>query len=209
MKLYLSSYGVGNRATELQTMASGRTIGVVPNAIDYVDTEARALSVARNLAQLRDLGIATTELDLRAFFGNPQGLARALDDIGGVWVRGGNTFVLRQAMRLSGFDALLRDRTGTDFLYGGYSAGVCVLGPRLEGLHHVDDPAICPYPNSEVVWEGLGILSYLVLPHYQSDHPEAGDIDKDVEYCLDQGIVFRTLRDGEVIVEEVPPTPPR
>jgi len=82
---------------------------------------------------------------------------------------------------------------------------VCVLAPRLEGLHHVDDPTVCPYPGSSVIWEGLGILDYLVLPHYKSDHPESANIDRDVEYCTKNGIPFRTLRDGEVIIEDFSP----
>lgn len=117
-------------------------------------------------------------------------------------MRGGNTFVLRQAMRLSGFETLIRELVDTDFLYGGYSAGVCVLAPSLTGLQQVDDATLTPYPNSEVIWDGIGLLDYLVLPHFESDHPESADIDKEVEYCRREGIPFKTLRDGEVIVVE-------
>jgi dipeptidase E len=51
-----------------------------------------------------------------------------------------------------------------------------------------------------VIWEGLGFLDYLILPHYKSDHHESAAIDKEVEYCARHGIPFRTLRDGEVII---------
>jgi dipeptidase E len=70
-------------------------------------------------------------------------------------------------MRLSGFDELVGDLNATDFLYGGCSAGVCVLAPNLDALQHVDDPSVTPYVNSVIVWEGLGLLDDLVLPHYQ------------------------------------------
>ena len=116
-----------------------------------------------------------------------------MEDLDGVWVRGGNTFVLRQAMRLSGLDDVLTDLLASDFLYGGYSAGVCVLAPSLRGLGQVDDPTASPYPGSEVIWEGLGLLDYLILPHYQSDHPESADVDKEVEYCKREGMPFKTL----------------
>ena len=53
------------------------------------------------------------------------------------------------------------------------------------------------------LWEGVGLLDYLVLPHYQSDHPESPAIDLEVAYCREQRIPFRTLRDGEVIVAEI------
>ena len=87
-------------------------------------------------------------------------------------------------------------------LYAGYSAGACVLAPDLRGLQQVDDPSIRLYPGQDVIWEGLGLLEYLVLPHYQSDHPESAAIDKEVDYCRAHQIPFRTLRDGDVIVIE-------
>lgn len=203
MKLYLSSFEFGNEVSKLQALASGRRLGFIPNALDHVEPEARAVSNARRLEELRGLGIEAEVVDLAQYFGARDRLEEKLKTLGGVWVRGGNTFVLRQAMDLSAFDSLLEDRMETDFLYGGYSAGVCVLAPRLDGLQQVDHPELTPYPGSTVIWEGLGILDYLILPHYQSEHPESADIDKVVEYCRKAGIPFRTLPDGEVIIEDV------
>lgn len=203
MKLYLSSYRVGDRPDALQAATSSRTVGVVCNALDHIDVIGRESYVSSNRSELEGLGIATAELDLREFFDDVVSLRRELDRLGAVWVCGGNTFVLRQAMHLSGLDTLLRERIGSSFVYGGFSAGVCVLASRLEGLRHVDDPTVCPYPDSAVLWEGLGILDYLVLPHFRSDHPESEPIEKDVAYCAEHGIPFRTLRDGQVIVGEV------
>jgi dipeptidase E len=205
MRLYLSSFRIGDRADELVELVAGRPIGFVPNAMDHVPSAARAASNARSVVDLTALGIAAVELDLRQYFNDAHGLVRALDSVGGVWVRGGNTFVLRQAMRLSGFDTLLQARLATDFLYGGYSAGVCVLAPRLDGLQHVDDPSARPYPNSDVIWEGVGLLDYLILPHYQSDHPESAAVELDVAYCRAHNIAFHPLRDGEVVVTEIGP----
>jgi dipeptidase E len=200
MQLYLSSFRVGDRSDALRTMAEGRTLGFVPNALDHVESEARESSNVRSLAEVRDLGIAVEVLDFRQYFGKPNDLRARLRVLSGVWVRGGNTFVLRQAMHLSGFDAILTELVGADFLYAGYSAGICVLAPSLEGLQHVDDSTVRPYENVDVIWSGVGILDYLILPHYKSDHPESADIDTEVAYCLDHGIPLRTLRDGEVIV---------
>lgn len=200
MHLYLSSFRVGGRAEELRSLAAGRPIGFVPNALDHVTPGARAESNARSLTEVRDAGLDVRPLDLRDYFGDPRALRAALAPLGGVWVRGGNTFVLRQAMRLSGFDAVFRDVTATDFLYGGYSAGICVLAQSLDGLQHVDDPTAQPYLESQVIWDGLGLLDHLILPHYKSNHPESAAIDREVEYCTANGIPFRTLRDGEVIV---------
>ena len=60
-----------------------------------------------------------------------------------------------------------------------------------------------PYEEcKEILWEGLGILDHIILPHYKSDHPESADIDKEVEFCKRNNIPFKTLRDGEVIIIE-------
>ena len=204
MKLYLSSFRVGDRSAELAEMCSGRRIGLIPNAMDDVAPEPRAVSNDKAIKELVDLEIDVEVLDLRDYFGDRPRLEAILANLGGVWVRGGNTFVLRQAMKLSGFDGLLAERVGTDFFYGGYSAGICVLAPSLVGLGLVDDPQATPYADSEVTWEGLGLLDYLILPHYKSDHWESATIDKEVEFCTRKGIPFRTLRDGEVLVLELP-----
>ena len=201
MRFYLSSYRVGGRGADLKRLARGRPLAMISNATDHYDAEQVKLRIAGRREELAALGIEAVPFDLRDYFGRGD-IASALSSFGGVWVRGGNTFVLRQAMRLSGFDRVIEELRSHDFLYGGYSAGVAVLAPTLHGLHHVDDPTVVPYPNSSVIWEGLGFLQYLVLPHYKSDHPETGLIDKDVEYCTEHGIPFRTLRDGEVIIIE-------
>ena len=202
MDLYLSSFRVGERATDLQRLAAGKRIGYVANAVDHVASDPRAESNARSLAEVRNLGLEVEELDLQAYFGAAKDLRAKLSELGGVWVRGGNTFVLRQAMRLSGFDDALVELAATDFLYGGYSAGVCVLAPSLDGVQHVDDPTARPYGDGDVIWEGLSILDYLILPHYKSDHPESAEIDEEVAYCTEKGIPFRTLSDGDVIIIE-------
>lgn len=200
MRLYLSSYNVGDHGDRLAEMARGRTLGFVPNALDFVEESAAAESHARCVAQIADLGIRHETLDLRAYFGRGPDLRRKLRELGGLWVRGGNTFVLRQAMRRSGFDDAIRAVDDPDFLWAGYSAGICVLAPSLDGLQHVDDPTQMPYGPGDVVHDGLGLLDYLILPHYRSDHFESEAVEGEVEYCLAQGIPFRTLRDGEVLV---------
>ena len=117
---------------------------------------------------------------------------------------GGNTFVLRQAMKLSGFDAILKSMLKKDnILYGGYSAGICVLAPTMRGLELVDHPEAKPYGKKyKTIWEGLGILNYLIVPHYKSDHPESKRMNKVVKYVIDNKMLFKTLRDGEVIIIE-------
>lgn len=120
-------------------------------------------------------------------------------------MRGGNSFVLAQAFRLSGFGRILKKYFDydKDIVYGGYSAGICNIGTTLNGIHLVDDPEQHPYSEiDQIIWEGLNILNYAIVPHYKSDHGESEDIDKVVQYMIDNKIPFKVLRDGEVIIIE-------
>ena len=203
MKFYLSSYKIGKKAEKLKELARGKKIGFIPNALDYVEPKARQESNKKDMKDLSDLGIDVEMLDLKDYFGKKEELKKKIDNLGGVWIRGGNTFVLRQAMKISGFDEIIKNMKRKDFLYGGYSAGICILAPSLKALQQVDKPDIMPYEESkEVIWDGLGILDYIILPHYKSDHPESAEIDKEVEFCKKNNIPFKTLRDGEVIIIE-------
>jgi dipeptidase E len=203
MKFYLSSFKVGRETEKLKELVpTGKKLGFVPNALDYVDPNPRRESNEKNIKDLTDLGIEVEMLDLQDYFNKQDELRKKIEELGGLWVRGGNTFVLRQAMKLSGLDNILKSMESENFLYGGYSAGACILSPKLDHLQIVDDPTITPYDVKEVVWEGLGLIDYAILPHYKSDHPESKDIDKEVRYCKDNNIQFKTLRDGEVIIIE-------
>ena len=207
MRFYLSSYKVGNESGKLLGLmpASNHTIGYIPNAADFahVDLVRRAETISENTDSLSELGLEVSMLNLRDYFGKKRLLRNKLKELGGVFVAGGNTFVLRQAMKLSGFDEIITEmkKTKADFLYAGYSAGICVLAPNLKALQIVDDSTQTPYPEQkEVIWEGLGFLDHIILPHYKSDHPESEDIDKEVEYCEKNNVPYKTLRDGEVLI---------
>jgi len=196
MKFYLSSYKLGNKTEKLKEMLGSKKIAYIPNAIDYLDENL--VNNEKNLNLLKEINIETEILDLKNYFGKKKELYSKIQNFGGVMVAGGNTFVLREAMFLSGFDKIIK-KLPDDFLYAGWSAGVCVLAPNFDGIKQVDDPTQNPY-NTKVINEGLGILDYLILPHYKSNHPESKDIDREVEFCKKNNILFRTLRDGEVII---------
>ena len=73
----------------------------------------------------------------------------------------------------------------------------------MHGIELVDPKdEICEGYEREVVWDGLNILGYAVAPHYDSDHPESNDIDKCITYFVDNHMLFKALRDGEVIVRD-------
>jgi dipeptidase E len=204
MRLYLSSYRLGNSTELLQAMVgSNSRVAVIANALDASDASRRKELVQREFSDLSALGFEPTEIDLRAFFDGSFS-TEVLAGYGLVWVRGGNAFNLRRAMAYSSFDNVIGSLLRKDaIIYGGYSAGVCVLSPDLHGIELCDNPNNVPEKyQPEVIWDGLSIVPYAVAPHYKSDHPESPMIDDVVKYFEQHEVEFKTLRDGEVIVQK-------
>lgn len=206
MRLYLSSYRIGDRAGSLLALlGNGRRAAIIENALDGISQSARDLyrtEVYDPAMELASLGIAGTPLDLRDYFGRPDALANALSAYDLVWVMGGNSFVLRRAMKQSGFDDVITAMLEEDaIVYGGFSAGAVVAAPSLEGIHLMDDPdEVPPGYDPEPVWDGLGLIDHAIVPHYRSPHTESAAADRAVRHLMGRGLRYRALRDGEVIV---------
>lgn len=204
MRLYLSSYQLGNQPERLLSLlGEGRRTAVISNAGDLnPQTEERDARHKQQMEELRNMGLEPIDLDLRNYFGKTEELKKVLLGFNLIWVKGGNAFVLRRAFLQSGADTIIKDLLTSDLLvYGGYSAGIDMLTPSLRGTELVDDPNAVPEGyNPEIIWNCLGILPYAVAPHYKSDHPESAAVDKSVEYLINNHIPFIALRDGEVIV---------
>lgn len=207
MKLYLSSYRLGNEADQLANLVgNNKKVAVILNALDFsTDEERRTKSQQREFDDLKSVGLQAEELDLRPYFGKWEALEKKIREYGLIWVRGGNAFVLRRAMHQSGFDTILQELASQDDLvYGGYSAGVCVIGPTLRGIEIVDDPGIVPEGyEKDVIWEGVGLVDFSFAPHYQSNHPESASIEKLVAFYEENNMPYRALSDGEVIVQTI------
>jgi dipeptidase E len=202
MRLYLSSFRLGDKPDELvRLFGRGSRVAVIANATDFLSEKERIIKVRTEYDLLRNLGFEIEEIDLRDYFSKEDDLRMRLNNFDAVWVRGGNVFLLRRAFYQSGMDQIIKDLLENNLIaYGGYSAGVCVLSPTLRGLDLVDEPYEVPAGyESDVIWDGLGVLPYSVAPHYRSDHPESADVDKVVTYLVENNIPFKPLRDGEVI----------
>lgn len=78
------------------------------------------------------MGFEPQVVDLREYFGEAAKLWQLVESAGSVFVLGGNVFILRQAMYLSGLDQIIIDqKENSDFLYSGHSAAGCVLHLHL------------------------------------------------------------------------------
>ncbi len=215
MKLYLSSFKVGNQKEKLVDMVGKRKIALIPNAIDFksddptVNPRTRSISLNDDIRELESLGIEYEVLDLRNYFGKKEELEAKLKEFGGVYVRGGNSFLLRKAFKQSKFDEILRDKMNDpEFVYAGYSAGAVVLAPTLKGIDIVDNPYIkVEGYDDEIIWEGLGIIPFSIAPHFDPDwrtkerpHPESEKIEATVKFFKENSNTYVAMRDGEVII---------
>jgi dipeptidase E len=200
---------LGDHPDRLLAMAGGRgaRMAVVTNALDYIPLEARleyARTQSDTIAYFAGHGFDPSPIDLRFYFGRGAALRDVLLRHRIVWAVGGNAFLLRRAMRESGFDRLVRDLLGEGLIYGGWSAGACVAGTSLRPIGLMDDPDVTAtgYGTGEPVWEGLGLVPFTIIPHHASDHPEAPAAERAVEFAIAQGIEHIALRDGDVLVSD-------
>jgi dipeptidase E len=201
MKLYLSSYRLGDQPEQLvELVGEGRRAAIIFNACDQFEDRLRVHD--REERDLATLGFAADELDLRSYFGHPEALERRLTELDLLWVVGGNTFVLARAMNAARFADAAATRIQTNGLtYAGYSAGACVTGPDLEGIHLMDDPAVIPEGyDPSIPTDTLGWIPLRIVPHWRSDHPEAPAAEIASSYMEQQGLAHRTIRDGQVVV---------
>jgi dipeptidase E len=202
MRLYLSSFDLGDRPEELVALAgSARRAAIIVNALDH-RPEGRAIWLKQQTDKLVGLGFSVVELDLRSYFGAPDGLKRFLSDIDLVWINGGNAFILRRAMKQSGFDLLIKSAVARDeIVYAGFSAAAVITFDSLKGLELTDDPEDVPSGyDANIVWEGLGFVPFALAVHFRSDHPESASVDREIAFYEAGRIPYRTLRDGEVLV---------
>jgi dipeptidase E len=201
MRLYLSSFDLGNAPSELAALAPKGRVALIMNALDN-RPEAREKWRSGQRQKLETLGLTVSDLDLRDFFAMTDRLRGALEGFDMVWINGGNAFILRRAMKLSRMDeAILSLLDRDEIVYAGFSAAAVIASHSLRGLDAVDDPHDVPagYP-AEIEWKGLGILPFAIVVHYKSNHFESAAVEQEVQYYERTGIPYRTLRDGEAFV---------
>lgn len=205
MILYLSSYRFGDRVERLRDLVTGpRRAAVIANALDFsTDLARKEANVGSVIARIEELGFAASETDLRLFFGNPDGLQHRLEGVGLIWTLGGNSFLLRSAMRQSGLDAFLLGHGESNSSTAASARALWRSRRRSEKSHLVDPPEViaqlrCMGPRScGTGWR----LCPTASRHTTTRHtPESELIDRAIEYFRNQSMPFKAIRDGEVII---------
>lgn len=195
MKLYLSSYRIPNIAALEKLLGkplSGVSVALIPNAKDYYSERARTFKVGELVAYMKDLGLQVEIVDLRNY-SDPAALQQKLASFDLIWAMGGNTFILRDEMRRSGFDRIIVDFLNAGKVYGGDSAGALVAGASISGIELADEPGFA----ETVINDGLHLVPFVILPHI--DNPQYTHIPpvfRDTH--RDQSII--ELKDSQAVV---------
>lgn len=201
MKLYLSSYQLGNFTDELKRLIGkgDAKIAVCVNALD-ANKEFRRKVLDRELEAMRSLGFGAEELDLRDYFNKNTDLLERMREYDAIWISGGNVFILAKAFKQSGFNQVIEQKVKTgDLVYAGYSAAFCVLTPSLHGVELVDDKdAVAEGYEPGEIWEGIGLIDFYPIVHFRSNHHESELVEKEYEYVCKNNINHKTFKDGDV-----------
>lgn len=207
MRLFLSSYRAGGHNAELLDFLRGiEKVAFISNAKDYKTQAERNISMRENFDFWQSLRIEPSEVDLKPYF-HKTGAEKLLDGFDFVWLAGGNAFLLRRALKYSGLDKYLIGRVRSGSLaYGGESAGAILAAPTLRGSEdedtpdHEDDPNYVPKGyDRKVLWDGLGFLDFVPVPHYQS--ADVGEsIVGYIKYLDEHKIPRKTIREDQVLI---------
>ena len=205
MILYLSSQKFGIDTTFLKEwiIEHGNKILLIFNALDAKVQEKIDNNVNDDISLLEQIGFEVKVLDLKEYFENQEELKQICQKYNSFCVMGGNVFVLRQAMKYSGFDTILEEKKNDEnCLYIGYSSGCCVLSKDIEIYKDVDEP-ICFYRQGQILYEGIGFIDYVFVPHHKSNYHKVHLIDELVDLCQKNRIEYKALTDGEVSIEKI------
>ncbi|SJM58033.1 Type 1 glutamine amidotransferase-like domain-containing protein [Gulosibacter sp. 10] len=158
----------------LLSLGAGAVPGFIASCVDrpaaevrvgYLNDAARSYPAewfaAAEREQLAAFGYRLIDI-AAGEFEDADAFRAALDGVDALYAAGGNTFVLLEALRRRGSDAVVVERVRAGLPYIGSSAGSIVTGPSAEPASLMDDPAEAPDLSDRA---GLGLVDAVVIPH--------------------------------------------
>jgi dipeptidase E len=197
MNLYLSSYRIPTPEDVYDLAGTRKPVcALIENAKDYKPDDEREFKLQETTSYLIDLGFSVTRFDLRKDSDISQ--LAGLDTYNCLFVAGGNTFTLRQAMFRSGFDHIVQDLLNRGVVYIGESAGAIVAGRTLKGTETADELS----GVDQVIWEGLRLIDKIFVPH--ADNSEFQDYVEKMKklYREDEGLVLLNDNQAYIVQDE-------
>jgi dipeptidase E len=132
------------------------------------------------------------DVDLRKY--NSDSLFKKLSTFDLIYVAGGNSFVLMEAMRKSGFDTIIKKLLDFGIIYLGQSAGACVMGSSIEPFKLYDRPEKANLKN----FDGFGFVDFVFVPH--DGNPRFADRVNILKKTPPKGFKLEFFTDEEAII---------
>lgn len=200
MRLLLLSWQSGALAPFLADASEAPdrrlTIGYVTDAQAGM---AGAPFVAAERARVSALGHEVREIIARDV--EPDQLDATLGGLDALYVAGGSTFALLEALKTTGNDAVIVDHVRAGLPYIGTSAGSIIAGPDIAPASLMDDPADGPLLRDT---RGLALIDTTVVPHADGLLPPYPPelIDRILDtYGVDHRL--QPLRDDQALLVDV------
>ncbi|MFO0920779.1 MAG: Type 1 glutamine amidotransferase-like domain-containing protein [Candidatus Saccharimonadales bacterium] len=198
MKLYLTSYRVPV-PEELFKLVDKKPeeikLAIIPNAKDYYSERPRNFKIKQTIESFNSIRLTNHQIvDLRDE--TRLHLLNTLSEFDIIWCVGGNTFCLMEAIKNSGFDWVIKQLINGGIVYGGESAGAIVAGTTLRGVEFADEPEFV----DKVIWEGIGLIDRIIVPHVGSQNYGNG-VDELIRLHENNEKLVK-LSDHEVLVVE-------
>lgn len=194
MRLYLASAAINvldKLVPLLPVPTDSRTACYITTAGNL---EANPHWIEEEVSAIETAGLNVTRIDLAEL--SPENVADAFEDCHSIWVGGGNTFLLLQEVRRSGFDTLVTEKIAEGTPYVGTSAGALIMAPDLRSIRFAEE-----HPNLDLKlrsFDGLNLFPLLPLVHF--DNPEYRDVYRKIlNDALENDVAFVTLRDNQFI----------
>lgn len=167
MNLLLTSAGMRLKK-EIENFVSGTKPPVrVLHVLTAAKREKIINYVHNDVATMKEMGWLVTDIDLDNK--NEDELRELLKTIDVIYVQGGNTFYLIDAIRKSGFEKVVREFLARGGLYIGVSAGTLVAGRSIEFAKGAD-----PNELRLTDYSGMNLVDLIFDVHCESGSDEGG-----------------------------------
>lgn len=185
---------VSHMLGRLEPELKGRTVTFIPTA-----SMKDATGIFNRMAKwrLRALGLNVREIDVAVASYHDIRDTIASSDM--IYVTGGNTFYLMQALRYSSADRLIEQAVHDGIIYIGESAGAVVAGPNIEYIKRMDSEDPAPYLNG---YTGMGMVDFNIVPHI--DGPTLGESAADIMLHDDGTHTLVPIRDDQAVLVNGP-----
>jgi dipeptidase E len=190
-RLLLASYGIGALPLLVESKVAGLRFAFVPTAAGP-DAETKEW-VQADRRQLEILGCEVSTLELAST--SARAVEEALTRADGVFVAGGNSYLVLWHARRSGFAELVPPLVEAgSLIYAGTSAGAMLAGADLGPAESLDNRHEVPELEST---RALGLVPFTVLPHDQE--PEATALHDEI-VAAHPSVQFTRLADGRAVI---------